>query len=176
MSNATEYDFASVGDTLPTLRERERADIVRPDVNINIKTPLSLGYGKGGLFVMNTTMRDAIADNLKNLLLTNAGERPMNPGFGANLKPLLADIKKDKKCHFFFACLARSGSSGSSGSSCSRCWSRSRRLQQRNLKSGSPLRRAGATLRVHTFLHPPGCFLRYLLAHVWLPFAPTSLK
>ena len=92
MSNATEYDFASVGDTLPTLRERERADIVRPDVNINIKTPLSLGYGKGGLFVMNTTMRDAIADNLKNLLLTNAGERPMNPGFGENLKPLLAEF------------------------------------------------------------------------------------
>ena len=91
MSNAAEYDFSSVGDTLPTLRERERISTVKVVTKINIRTPLSLGYGSDGLFIMNKDMSAAMADNLKNLLLTNRGERAMNPSFGANLKTLLTE-------------------------------------------------------------------------------------
>jgi phage baseplate assembly protein W len=92
MSNATEYDFGSVGETEPALREREKLTFDRPKSNINIRTPLSLGYGQNALFVMNTDMGSAVADNLKNLLITNSGERVMNPRFGANLKPLLTEF------------------------------------------------------------------------------------
>ena len=40
---------------------------------------------------MNTKLADQAADNLRNLLLTNRGERVMNPKFGANLKAILAE-------------------------------------------------------------------------------------
>jgi phage baseplate assembly protein W len=61
-------------------------------VNYNIKTPIKLSHKQGELFVMNTTLADMIADNLRNLLLTNRGERVMNPQFGANLKAILAEF------------------------------------------------------------------------------------
>lgn len=61
-------------------------------VPIGIKTPIEMGSDGFGIFVMNTDIKDQIADNLKNLVLTNWGERLGNYFFGANLRPLLADF------------------------------------------------------------------------------------
>lgn len=45
--------------------------------------------GTNGFFSPTYTTQDAIKVNLKNLLLTSFGERPMNPSFGNNFKRLL---------------------------------------------------------------------------------------
>jgi len=93
MSNAVEYDFASVGETESVLLEKERAEEeTAVKINFNPKTPLEFGAGTSGLFVMNTTLSNAIRDNLKNLLLTNWGERVGQYKFGANLKPLTTEL------------------------------------------------------------------------------------
>ena len=92
MSNATEYDFSSVGDTLETVKEAIRFDDLVGAVNYNPKTPLEFSQGTAGLFIMNTDIGSAIRDNLKNLILTNWGERVEQYQFGANLKPLTAEL------------------------------------------------------------------------------------
>ncbi len=91
MSNATQYDFASVGETSTDLQERFRTDEVTTQ-NLNPRTPLEFSQGTGGLFIMNTSVADMVRDNLKNLLLTNWGERVEQYDFGANLKPLTAEL------------------------------------------------------------------------------------
>ena len=91
MSNATEYDFASVGESQLEVSEKERSDEIT-SVNYNPRTPLEFSQGTGGLFVMNTSPADAIRDNLKNMLLTNWGERVEQYDFGANLKPLTSEL------------------------------------------------------------------------------------
>ena len=55
---------------------------------IGIKTPLRLGRVRSGIFDMNYTLTEQIADNLRNLLMTNHGERLGNFSYGANLLPL----------------------------------------------------------------------------------------
>jgi phage baseplate assembly protein W len=92
MSNATVYDFGSVGDTLPTLREHEKASFQKSTIKFNPRTPLKLSTNKDELFIMNETLADATADNLRNLILTNRGERVMQPNFGANLKAILTEF------------------------------------------------------------------------------------
>lgn len=57
---------------------------------IGIKTPLQLVGGKT-LFEMHTELREQIKDNVRNLLLTNWGERVALTQFGANLRPLLTE-------------------------------------------------------------------------------------
>jgi phage baseplate assembly protein W len=59
------------------------------DLPYGIKTPLEKGVGE--LFEMTTDMREQIADNLKNLILTNAGDRLGNYSFGANLRSILSE-------------------------------------------------------------------------------------
>jgi phage baseplate assembly protein W len=92
MAGTTTYDFGSVGDRLPTLRSHEQTFDDPVKINFNPVTPLKLSYNKSELFVMNTDLGDAITDNLKNLLLTNRGERIMQPDFGANLKAILTEF------------------------------------------------------------------------------------
>lgn len=92
MSNAATFDFGSVGDTLPTLREHEKAAFEKRTIKFCPRTPLSLSSDKQQLFVMNESLVDAAADNLKNLILTNRGERVMQPDFGANLKSILGEF------------------------------------------------------------------------------------
>ena len=55
---------------------------------IGIKTPLEFGRGRSGLFVMHTSLKHQLADNLRNLIQTNKGERLGNYNFGANLLEL----------------------------------------------------------------------------------------
>lgn len=57
-----------------------------------IKTPVQLGSADEGLFVMNVTLSDQIQDNLKNLILTNHGERLGFYDYGANLMPLVTEF------------------------------------------------------------------------------------
>lgn len=74
-----------------------RSDIARRNLlrrtagaPIGFKTPLELSGGKS-LFVMHTDIREQIKDNLRNLLLTNHGERLIFNNLGANLRPLLTE-------------------------------------------------------------------------------------
>lgn len=65
---------------------------VRPDpVPIGIKTPLELDEEGNGIFVMHYSLREQLADNLRNLVLSNHGERLALYDFGANLRPLLTE-------------------------------------------------------------------------------------
>lgn len=57
---------------------------------IGIKTPLELVGGKT-LFLTHVNIGDQIDDNLRNLLLTNWGERVAIYNFGGNLRPLLTE-------------------------------------------------------------------------------------
>ena len=57
-----------------------------------IKTPLELGEGRSGIFQMLFNPISQIDDNLKNLILTNHGERLGNYDYGANLRPLTTEL------------------------------------------------------------------------------------
>jgi len=59
---------------------------------IGIKTPVEPDPSQNGLFLMNTDIKAQVADNLRNLILTNWGERLGNYFLGANLRPLLVDF------------------------------------------------------------------------------------
>jgi phage baseplate assembly protein W len=83
-----ELSFKSVGikNTNPTLR---RTIDTHP---IGIKTPLQLGRERSGLFDMHFSIADQIHDNLRNLILTNYGERLGNYDYGANLRELTTEL------------------------------------------------------------------------------------
>lgn len=59
---------------------------------IGIKTPVRYGANGEGLFAMHYDLGDQISDNLKNLILTNHGERLGAYDIGANLRPLLSEF------------------------------------------------------------------------------------
>ena len=80
--------FKSVGRTAKSLQEEE---VISAKFPIGIKTPLRLA-DIDGPFAMNYALEDQIADNLRNLLQTNFGERLGICDFGANLKPLTVDF------------------------------------------------------------------------------------
>lgn len=82
------YSFKSVGKTQDDIQNESLEESPIP---FGIKTPLSLGSSEG-IFSMNYSLEDQFADNLKNLLLTNWGERLGLYRFGANLKPLTTEL------------------------------------------------------------------------------------
>jgi hypothetical protein len=55
--------------------------------SIGVKLPLTLDSGNG--FTMNKSMIQEIKQNFKMLLLTEKGERVMNPDYGVGLKRFL---------------------------------------------------------------------------------------
>lgn len=59
---------------------------------IGIKTPVAFGDNGEGIFSMHTNIQDVVHDNLRNLLLTNHGERLVHYDLGANLRPLVAEF------------------------------------------------------------------------------------
>lgn len=86
--------FKSVGRKLQSY-QTEAADSTRKTIPIGIKTPLEISPIDGP-FKMHYDLVQQIGDNLKNLLLTNWGERLGHYDFGANLKPLTVDFSSQE--------------------------------------------------------------------------------
>lgn len=86
----SQISFKDVG--VRGFRQEEVLARNRTIIPIGIKTPAELDYSGNGLFQMHTDIKKQVSDNLRNLLLTNWGERLGNYSFGANLKPLMADF------------------------------------------------------------------------------------
>ena len=81
--------FSNVGvRAFDTLREEAQEQSILP---IGFKTPLELGQGDS-LLAMHTSISEQIADNLRNLILTNHGERLAFFDYGANLMPLASEL------------------------------------------------------------------------------------
>jgi len=85
----TIYSFKNVGKTR---QSQEEEILASSQIPFGIKTPLQLGNSSEGILSMNYSLSDQFADNLKNLLLTNWGERLGIYNFGANLKPLTTEF------------------------------------------------------------------------------------
>jgi phage baseplate assembly protein W len=83
----SDFDFKSSGvpQTSPVFSQE-----VTP-TPIGFITPLRLGSNRSGIFEMTFDARDQVKDNLKNLLLTNHGERMGIFKYGANLRPLVGE-------------------------------------------------------------------------------------
>ena len=88
MANIKELDFKSVG-VKQTAKKQPDPFADRP---IGFKTPMKLGQSSDGIFSMHFTLSDQIRDNLRNLLLTNHGERVGLYDFGANLQELSLEL------------------------------------------------------------------------------------
>jgi len=81
------YKFKSVGKSASVVQEELIPAFQFP---IGIKTPLRLD--DKNIFAMHYNLGDQIQDNLKNLLLTNWGDRLGFYEFGANLKELTSEF------------------------------------------------------------------------------------
>ena len=93
MANQQTYSFGSVGETVDEYRETNRiAEMIGGLSPVGIKTPVELGTDTDGLLVMHYKIADTIKDNLRNLLLTNHGERLGQYDFGANLQELTMEL------------------------------------------------------------------------------------
>ena len=82
------YSFKSVGKTQQSIEDESLDESPIP---FGIKTPLKIG-AKDGILEMNYSLEEQFADNLRNLLLTNWGERLGLHNFGANLRPLTTEF------------------------------------------------------------------------------------
>ena len=90
-SDRKTYDFKSVGEINFEVEARKTVAEVLP---IGIKTPMTLG-GDKALWNMHTDLHRQIADNLRNLVLTNHGERLAHYYYGANLMELTFEMAKE---------------------------------------------------------------------------------
>ena len=84
------FTFKHTGEKLSDITV---ANASTPRPILGIKTPLRPGRGSSGLFDMHTDSGAQIRDNLKNLLLTNHGERPGVYDFGANLRHFAFELQ-----------------------------------------------------------------------------------
>jgi phage baseplate assembly protein W len=86
--------FKNVGFTSQDRRFNKKASLLP----IGIKTPLSLASAdRDGLFEMHYEPSSQIHDNLRNLLLTNSGERLGRFNYGANLRSLNFDYSASEE-------------------------------------------------------------------------------
>jgi len=91
MAETTEISFKSVGIKKTDARREASTE----GVPIGLKTPMKIGQSNDGIFAMHFNIVDQIRDNLRNLLLTNHGERLALFDFGANLRPLTLELGTD---------------------------------------------------------------------------------
>ena len=82
------YNFKSVGDVFDEAAQHRYTPEPTP---IGIVTPMQLGLGNN-LYKMHYKLEDQIRDNLRNLILTNKGERLGRYDFGANLIELVTEM------------------------------------------------------------------------------------
>jgi phage baseplate assembly protein W len=83
-----ERSFKNIGSTVAQIRA---ANPVFQETPIGIKTPMSFS-AKGNPYQMNLNIADQIQDNLKNLLLTQWGERIGLYDYGANLRSVISEF------------------------------------------------------------------------------------
>jgi phage baseplate assembly protein W len=83
-----ERSFKSIGTTTQQLRQAATSVPVFP---IGIKTPMSLG-GNGNPYQMNTSVPVQVQDNLRNMIMTNYGERLGLYDYGGNLSAVLSEF------------------------------------------------------------------------------------
>lgn len=82
------FSFKSSGKT----QEQQLIEaITKSTIPIGLKTPMRFGT-TGGVFAMHLSLADQVHDNLRNLLVTNWGERLGLYDFGANLFPLATEF------------------------------------------------------------------------------------
>lgn len=91
---ARTYSFTSVGETPSQVRQRISQAVTNPP--IGIVTPMELGGGSDGLLKMHRDLGNTIADNLRNLIMTNYGERLFDYNFGANLRELTFELGNEE--------------------------------------------------------------------------------
>jgi len=87
------YSFKNVGVT--TEDKKSQLDTLTSSdatTYYSIATPLQLGSDSEGILHMHTAIADQVSDNLRNLILTNWGERVGKYKFGANLRELTTEI------------------------------------------------------------------------------------
>ena len=83
-----ERSFKNIGTAVTQLQATRPAAQTFP---IGIKTPMEFG-GNGNPYKMHTSIADQINDNLRNMILTNQGERLGKYDYGANLRQILAEF------------------------------------------------------------------------------------
>lgn len=88
------FNFKSSG-IKATSREVAEEKITKKKRDVGIKTPLS-NFQERQIFDMHDDPISQVKDNLKNLLLTNAGERLGLYDFGADLNSILFDFSSNK--------------------------------------------------------------------------------
>ena len=88
--NTKTYSFKSSGLTLE--EEQQLQPNTPNELPLGLKTPLSFGIFDEGLFNMHKDVGDLLADNFRNMLLTNHGERLIHYDFGANLRELTFEL------------------------------------------------------------------------------------
>ena len=66
---------------------------LNPDTHFGLSFPL--GYANNGLFNRTQTLEQQAVHNIRNLLLTNLGERPHQPEFGSRLLEVVFEFKDD---------------------------------------------------------------------------------
>ena len=84
------FNFKSSGKKIT--HPKYKSDTIDPEslvVPVGIKTPLEIGNDKSELFKMHVDPLEQLADNLRNLIQTNHGERLGRFRFGCNLKSIL---------------------------------------------------------------------------------------
>lgn len=82
------YSFKSVGRSAEDVLVEQLSATRTP---LGVLTPLRFaGFGNDA-FAMSYSLADMVHDNLRNLLLTNRGERLVLTNYGANLAPLAAE-------------------------------------------------------------------------------------
>ena len=86
-STTSSYSFKSVGETFEDYASRQ-GTAVEKAIPLGIKTPLSFDTNGRNIFEMHFSPAELIKDNLRNLILTNKGERLGNPRFGAGLRQI----------------------------------------------------------------------------------------
>ena len=93
--------MSELGQSLRKIREREvysNKALVIPKKPIGIKTPLEKGNVQNGesLFKMHFSIEDQVVDNLKNLIMTQKGERLGFTDYGTNINRIYSDTSLDE--------------------------------------------------------------------------------
>ena len=70
------------------------------DLNPNVAVGINLPFSGPAVFISNYQTKDATKNNLINFFLTNPGERPLNPLFGAGLRGFIFEQITEDNLNF----------------------------------------------------------------------------